>query len=88
MPGSRPCAEALPDEHAPGAGAIELPPGVMADVRRIEELWRTCRDAHGGDGPFLFGRFTNADAMFAPVVNRFEVYAIEVSEPSRAIWRR
>jgi glutathione S-transferase len=63
---------------------IELPPGVTADVRRIEELWRTCRDAHGGDGPFMFGRFSNADAMFAPVVNRFEVYAIEVSEPSRA----
>ena len=64
--------------------AIELPPEVTADVRRIEELWRTCRDGHGGDGPFLFGRFTNADAMFAPVVNRFEVYAIAVSEPSRA----
>jgi glutathione S-transferase len=64
--------------------AIVLPPEVMADVRRIEELWRTCRDAHGGDGPFLFGRFSNADAMFAPVVNRFDVYAIEVSGPSRA----
>jgi glutathione S-transferase len=64
--------------------AIDLPPEVTADVRRIEELWRTCRDAYGGDGPFLFGRFTNADAMFAPVVNRFHVYAIEVSEPSRA----
>ncbi|HUE45805.1 MAG TPA: glutathione S-transferase family protein [Aestuariivirgaceae bacterium] len=63
---------------------IVLPPGVTADVRRIEELWRTCRDAYGGKGPFLFGRFTNADAMFAPVVNRFEVYAIEVSESSRA----
>jgi len=63
---------------------IELPPEVTADVRRIEELWRTCREVHGGDGPFLFGRFTNADAMFAPVVNRFEVYAIEVSEHSKA----
>jgi glutathione S-transferase len=63
---------------------IELPPEVMADARRIEELWRACRDAHGGDGPFLFGRFSNADAMFAPVVNRFDVYAIEVSGPSRA----
>jgi glutathione S-transferase len=63
---------------------IELPPEVMADVRRIEDIWRTCRDTHGGDGPFLFGRFSNADAMFAPVVNRFEVYAIEVSQASRA----
>lgn len=63
--------------------ALELPPAVQADVRRIEDIWRTCREVHGADGPFLFGRFTAADAMFAPVVNRFEVYAVPVSQPSR-----
>ena len=63
--------------------AIDLPPAVQAEVARIEGIWRTCREAHGGDGPFLFGRFTNADAMFAPVVNRFEVYAVPVSEATR-----
>lgn len=62
----------------------ELPPAVAADVRRIEDMWLGCREAHGKDGPFLFGRFTNADAMFAPVVNRFEVYAVPVSEATRA----
>lgn len=62
--------------------AIELPPGVQGDVRRIEELWRTCREGHGTDGPFLFGRFTAADAMFAPVISRFETYAVPVSQPS------
>lgn len=62
---------------------IELPPGVLADVRRIEELWRSCREAHGGDGPFLFGRFTNADAMYAPVVNRLDDYAVPVSDGAR-----
>ena len=44
----------------------------MADVERIETIWREAVARSGG--PFLFGRFTAADAMFAPVVNRFEVY--------------
>jgi len=63
--------------------ALDLPPEVEADVRRIEEIWRSCREGHGADGPFLFGRFTAADAMFAPVVSRFEVYAVPVSQASR-----
>ena len=50
----------------------QLPDGVMADVVRIEAIWREMR-AHSG-GPFLFGDFSAADAMFAPVVNRFETY--------------
>ena len=53
-------------------------------MRRIEDIWRTCREAHGQSGPFLFGRFTAADAMYAPVVNRFEVYAVPVSKESRS----
>ncbi len=48
--------------------------GVRADVARIEAIWQDCLDRSGG--PFLFGSFTNADAMFAPVVNRLEVYAL------------
>jgi glutathione S-transferase len=51
---------------------IALPDGVMADVARIETIWRNMR-AHSG-GPFLFGAFSAADAMFAPVVNRLETY--------------
>lgn len=53
---------------------IALPDGVMADVARIEAIWRDMR-AHSG-GPFLFGAFSAADAMFAPVVNRFETYEL------------
>ncbi|MDP9811652.1 glutathione S-transferase [Rhizobium tibeticum] len=53
-------------------GKIALADGVMADVSRIETIWRDLR-AHSG-GPFLFGAFSGADAMFAPVVNRFDVY--------------
>lgn len=52
--------------------AIDLPEGVMDDVARISAIWRELRRKSGG--PFLFGTFTGADAMFAPVVNRFDVY--------------
>ena len=51
---------------------IDLPEGVAADVARISTIWREQRQKSGG--PFLFGKFCAADAMFAPVVNRFETY--------------
>ena len=55
-------------------GKIALADGVMADVARIETIWRDLR-AHSG-GPFLFGAFSGADAMFAPVVSRLDVYDV------------
>lgn len=51
---------------------IDLPEGVADDVARIETIWRDMRRRSGG--PFLFGAFSAADAMYAPVVNRFRVY--------------
>ena len=53
-------------------------PGVAAqqDIRRIVEIWHDCRKAHHADGPWLFGRFTLADAMFAPVASRFHSYQV------------
>lgn len=48
--------------------------GVKADVARIVEIWRQCLNASGG--PFLFGDFTIADAMYAPVVSRFGTYTL------------
>jgi len=51
---------------------IVLPEGVEADIGRIEAIWRDLLQKSGG--PFLFGAFSGADAMFAPVVNRFDVY--------------
>ncbi|MDX3927543.1 MAG: glutathione S-transferase family protein [Shinella sp.] len=54
--------------------AIDLPNGVMDDVARIETIWREALESSGG--PFLFGRFCAADAMFAPVVNRLDVYML------------
>lgn len=51
-------------------------PKVAADVARISAIWREARERFGADGPFLFGAFSAADAMFAPVVARFSGYSI------------
>jgi glutathione S-transferase len=59
--------------------AIALSADARANVARIQEIWIECRDRYGKLGPFLFGRFGAADAMFAPVVHRFRTYAIEVA---------
>ena len=62
----------------------ELPGEVAGNVSRIDALWTDCRSRFGGRGPFLFGGFGAADAMYAPVVSRFHTYGIEVGEPARA----
>jgi len=58
-------------------------PEAEADIRRIDAIWSDCRRRFGGKGPFLFGAFGAADAMYAPVVSRFHTYAIEVSPAAR-----
>jgi glutathione S-transferase len=61
----------------------ELTAGALANVKRIDVIWRNCLTAHGG--PFLFGNeFGIADAMFAPVVMRFNSYAPKLSETALA----
>jgi len=60
----------------------ELTPDVAANVRRIDDIWTDCRSRYCG--PFLFGAFCAADAMYAPVVSRFSTYAVEVGAASRA----
>ena len=74
------CPMNLRRPHKP----IMLNDEIRADVARIEEIWRDCRKTYGKGGKFLFGRFCNADAMFAPVVTRFETYAIPVAKDTRA----
>ena len=56
---------------------------VAANVRRIDALWTDCRARFGAGGAFLFGKFSAADAMYAPVVSRFHTYGIEVGAMSR-----
>jgi glutathione S-transferase len=51
-------------------------PETEADIARISKIWRDAREKFGAGGPFLFGAFSNADAMYAPVVTRFKTYGI------------
>lgn len=64
---------------------------VEQDIRRIQSAWRDCRTAHEGEGPFLFGAFTVADAFFAPVVTRFRTYAVDMDDLCQgyadAVWQ-
>jgi len=64
----------------------EVPPEVQAEVDRIQALWNDCRARFGAKagGPFLFGRFSIADAMYAPVVSRFTTFAIKMDGVSQA----
>lgn len=57
---------------------------VQRDIERICALWAGLRARHGADGPFLCGRFSAADAFFAPVVFRFNTYAPELPAPAQA----
>lgn len=63
---------------------VPIGPEVRADIDRIEAAWRDARRRYGQGGAFLFGAFSAADAMWAPVVNRFQAYAIEVLPETRA----
>jgi glutathione S-transferase len=55
-----------------------------AQIRRIEEIWTSCRQRFGAMGPFLFGGFTIADAMYAPVVSRFRTYGVALGPLAQA----
>src|SRR5208282_877027 len=59
----------------------------VADVARIDAIWNECRARFGSGGPYLYGAFTAADAMYAPVVWRFHTYAVAVSAPASAYMR-
>ena len=56
--------------------AVPPPEAVRDDVARITAIFEQCRAGYRADGPFLFGGFTIADAMFAPVVTRFATYSV------------
>lgn len=67
-----------------------LTPEAEADVARVTGLWSDCRRRFGQAGPFLFGTFTIADAMYAPVVSRFKTYAVALDDMAQtyaeAVW--
>jgi glutathione S-transferase len=59
----------------PGKGFNEQ---TRPEIARIVQIWRDCRERYGKGGAFLFGDFSIADAMYAPVVLRFKTYAVAV----------
>lgn len=61
-------------------------PELLVEIARIDALWSDCRARFGGGGRFLFGRFTIADAMYAPVVTRFATYHLPLG-PVAAAYR-
>ncbi len=64
---------------------LDVPPGpaAVADIARIDEIWSECRARHASGGPWLFGRYGIADAMYAPVVLRFDTYGARLSDAAR-----
>lgn len=64
--------------------ALALVDDMRADVNRIEAIWRDCRQRFGGDGELLFGGFTIADAMYAPMASRFRTYGIALEDTAQA----
>lgn len=65
----------------PGQGRT---PESEADIARIVAIWESCRSRHAAGGPFLFGAFSIADAMYAPVVWRFVSYAVALPPAAQA----
>lgn len=55
-----------------------------AEAARIQALWADCRERFGAGGPFLFGSFTIADCMYAPVVTRFRTYGVPLTPAAAA----
>jgi glutathione S-transferase len=56
---------------------------VAGEIERVQRSWGEARAKHGASGPFLFGAFTIADAMYAPVVLRFRTYAVQLNPVCR-----
>ncbi len=86
LSGFRALRNACPMNIRRKPGAIALPDGVAEDVARIEAIWKGALARSGG--PFLFGGFSAADAMYAPVVNRLEIYCLTRDETVLAYMAR
>jgi glutathione S-transferase len=80
--GFQPLRRQLPMNMWRPVKARVLDAEALANVARIDEIFRECLAQYGG--PFLFGAFGAADAMYAPVVSRFHTYAVEVSAAARS----
>ncbi len=73
-----------------GKHAVPWTTELQDDVARIESIWTACRERFGQGGDYLFGAWSAADAMYAPVVSRFRTYGVQLSPVSAryadAVW--
>lgn len=72
--GFRALRDLWPMNFAARGLGVQSTPSLQKDVARIDAIWRDCRERFGHGGKFLFGAFSAADAMFAPVASRFMTY--------------
>jgi glutathione S-transferase len=80
--------EAMPMNCRAMGRKVAISDEVAADIDRIFAIWTDCHRRYGSEGDWLFGRFSVADAMFAPVVMRFRTYGINLSESAAVYPRR
>ncbi len=74
----------LKREPAPRRESAPPDPELAAEIGRIVAIWTDCRARFGGRGDFLFGAFTAADAIYAPIATRFQTYGVALPEPAAA----
>ncbi len=75
--------EAMPMNCRAINRSVPITADLQEDISRIDTLWTDLRAKHANDGPWLFGEFSIADCMYAPVVFRFNTYNVAVSESSK-----
>jgi len=63
---------------------VPMTPELEQEIARVDRLWSQCRQKYGSAGPWLFGEFSIADCMFAPVTSRFATYGVSLSESAAA----
>lgn len=81
--GFQPLRQACPMHLGARYKTPEITEAVQANVDRIETIWAEARMKFAGAGAYLYGEFTAADAMYAPIATRLDTYSIPVSEGTR-----
>lgn len=80
--------EAMPMNCRAMGRKVSLPDALAADIDRVLDIWSDCHRRYRSKGNWLFGRFSVADAMFAPVVLRFRTYGVNLPDSASAYPRR
>ena len=76
--------EAMPMNCRAMGRRVSLPDALAAEIDRVFEIWSDCHRRYQSGGDWLFGEFSVADAMYAPVVLRFRTYGINLPQSAAA----